>query len=75
MFPKYSAKLLRGGFDLVTQSITSGVKAAKPRRALALFPSPLWLIAGGWTVSQSGVGRRGREKEMAPPAAAKNNNI
>lgn len=38
---KALSQLLQGGFDLVTQSIVSGVRTAKPRRAVALGFPPL----------------------------------
>lgn len=49
----------------------SQVRAAGPKRALALLLHPPLLIADGWTVTQERRGRGG-EEATAPPAAAKN---
>lgn len=72
-FSKALSQLPRGGFDLVTQSIISGVRAVLPRRTSAPDSLPSLPIAGGWTVTQRRRRWGGREEETAPPAAAKNN--
>lgn len=52
--------LLRGGFDLVTQSIVSGQGC----QAEESF-SPLLPVAGGWTVTQGRRGRRGGDSSAS----------
>lgn len=69
---KALSQLPGGGFDPVTQSIISGVRAVLPRRTSAPGSLPSLPIAGGWTVTQRRRRRGGREEETAPPAAAKN---
>ena len=72
---KALSQLPRGGFDPVTQSIISGVRAVLPRRTSAPGSLPSLPIAGGWTVTQRRRRRGGREEETAPPAAAKKQHL